>query len=394
MFVTRIIGKCPNCKIEASFGNVSLNGNVLTCGCMQCNFSQQFLLPALSKTVIYLDQFFFSHAFRAELREFVECTKLISSLAHDQLTVCPYSSIHETETHQWNHSQQQKLWEFIKRTSRGHSFSPSYDIKRRQIIQAFIQFSKKKQSSFQVNRDDALPNEINEWEDYFFVDVQQTPHNIDQTRKLKQKSIEELVNLFPAWQNGNKTFEEHQQYELQCAGNSYIEQYCQMALRIANGDLDAILDSPIDSNIVEAILQHIDNGKNLPSKLQIILSFFQSQHFARVPYEFIATGLVTVLRDRVKRGQFQNPEKAKKRLSGFFFDLDFIAAYTPYCDAMFIDNAMSEFAKDKRLDLEGKFGTKFYSRNNWNDFVAYLNSLQARKTKELFHALDLVYPPQ
>jgi len=392
MLVTNIIGNCPKCGTEASFGNVFVKGHILTRGCLRCDYSEHFYLPQTEKTVLYLDQFFLSHAFREKVPEFVECIRLISNLADDQLMVCPISSVHETETHQWRHAQKDELWEFIKRTSRGHEFKPAYEIKRRQIIQGFKMYLVQAQSEFPVTHSDALPHDINEWEDYFWIDVGHYPSNVELTRRLKEDSISELVDAFPKWLQSAKSFQDHRAFELRTAGDIYISLYRRMIQRIAVGDCSAIFDSPIDSKIVEAMLHCFENERDLKEQLETVRSYFQSPYFSQVPCEYISTGLITVLRDRVKRGSFKNPEKAKKQLRGFFFDVDFIAAYAPYCDAMFLDTTMLSFVRDKRLAIEKRYGTKFYAKSNWGEFMDFLKSINARKTEELTRAIELVYP--
>lgn len=392
MIVTRVIGDCPGCKSRASFGNVFVHGHFLTRGCFHCNFKQEFFLPPLSKTVIYIDQFFFSHAFRARLPEFVHCTNLISDLAHDQLIICPISSVHETEAHQWRHTQQKELWEFIKKTSRGRTFEAVYQVRHEQIVKGFTRFLAKEVTDFPIDRSDVLPHDINDWDNYFWIDVGREPDNVELTRKLKEEAITGLVNLFPKWRESKTSFQDHLAYELRMSGDGYVDLYLKMMSRIVSGDYMATIDSPIDSMIIETMLQCIDQNVGPEEQGMLVRSYFQSDYFAHVPYEFISSGLITVLRERVREGHFQNAEKALEKLKGFFFDLEFIAAYAPYCDAMFLDTAMHSLVSGKQFDLEKKYGTKFFSKSNWEEFITYLDTFRRSKTEELARAIELVYP--
>jgi hypothetical protein len=101
MIVTRIIGDCPGCGTAASYGNVSVIGQELIRGCQCCDYRTTVFLPPPQKKVIYLDQFFFSHAYRGRDARFLEAADRIKRLTHRQLLVSPYSSVHEDETHQW-----------------------------------------------------------------------------------------------------------------------------------------------------------------------------------------------------------------------------------------------------------------------------------------------------
>jgi hypothetical protein len=392
MLVTRIIGKCPGCGAEASFGNVHVSNNALLRGCLRCKYSQDIPLPPLSKTVLYLDQSFLSHAFRAELPEFVDAAKHIADLAHCQLLVCPYSSIHEAETHQWRSPEQQKLWEFIKQTSRGHEFSPEYKVKQVQISRGFERFLAGEKTEFAIKARDALPRDVNNWEDYFWIDIKIRPENIELRRRLKEEAVTKLISIFPDWRKDATTFDEDRRLESSDAAKNYLQQYGKMAERVAKGDFMAMLDSPVDSGIVERLMFHDQDGMNYADRLNRVIAYFNAPYFQEVPYEWISSGLFAVLKDRVKQGHYQNLDKAKERLSGLFYDVQFISTYAPYCKAMFVDNAMLDFVNDKRLGIANRFGTKFFARANWENFIQYLESIKEKKTEEFEWALTLVHP--
>ena len=74
-------------------------------------------------------------------------------------------------------------------------------------------------------------------------------------------------------------------------------------------------------------------------------------------------------------------------------DVRFISTYAPYCDAMVVDTVMHHLATDPLIDLPGRFGTKFFSRSNWQDFLIYLDTVGRNRTPELTKALEWVHPP-
>ena len=281
MLVTRVVGSCPGCQAVASFGNISISGHTLLRGCSHCTYSQRLLLPALSKEVLYLDQSFLSHAFRGELPDFVEVAKLISELAHAQLLVSPHSSIHETETHQWRHPQGQRLWDFIKQTSRGHQFEPDYDVRRVQISRGFDRFLSATTTPFSAASEDAIPSEINNWDDYHWIDVPHMPDNVELTRALKARSIEELVGIFPTWRTDTTTFEDDRRSELQAAARGYLQHYVKMTKRLAHGDFMAILDSPVDTVVVEGLMAYGADTLPTDQRLARVLAYFTSPYFTR-----------------------------------------------------------------------------------------------------------------
>jgi len=392
VLVTRIIGKCPGCGTEQSYGNVNISQDILLRSCSRCNYSDELPLPPLSKVVLYLDQFFFSHAFRAVLPDFVAATQLISKLAHKQLIICPYSRTHEVETHQWRDPQRKKLFEFIKNVSRGHEFWPHYRIKKRQIICGFKRFLDSDTTYYPIEKSDALPDDINQWEDYFRIEVSRPPDNVERIRETKERAIEQLVDLFPGWRSDMTSFKEDQAIELADSRDAYVRLYSEMIERFAQGDFIASIDSPIDAQIVQSMLYFDEGSMEITDRMKRICEFFRSHYFAEVPYEAISTGLLAVLKKRVKQGHYQNLEKTKQRLSGFFNDVEFIAAYAPYCDAMVLDNAMMDFVNDSDLRLSQRYGPRFFSRNNWAEFTEYLHAVESKKPKALEWALRAVHP--
>src|SRR6185437_14641053 len=97
---------CPQCNAVGKFGILFVSNNHVVRGCSACNFTGSIKLPTLKKTIIYLDQFFLSAAFRSNQSKFVDARERIVDLATRQLIVCPWSDIHEAETHQWPDAKQ------------------------------------------------------------------------------------------------------------------------------------------------------------------------------------------------------------------------------------------------------------------------------------------------
>jgi hypothetical protein len=392
MLVTTIIGKCPGCNKENAFGNVNIHQNLLLRGCIHCKYSIRIPLPELSKKILYLDQFFLSHAFRRNLSRFVEAADIISELAHEQLIVCPYSRIHKTETLQWRHSRKDHLFQFIRETSRGHEFNPDYRIKEKQIARGFERYLRNDKERFELSIRDALPRDINNWDDYFWVDVDRRSDDIERIRESKKQSVDQLVKIFSKWRYDNTSFDQDKQTELSDAARIYLEMYFQMQQRLASGDVMALLESPIDANIVRKLLYFDEDELDIRDRLHRISHFFNSKYYYEVPCEDISSGLFSALKQKVKSGHYINEEKAKERLSGIFYDVTFISTYAPYCDAMFIDNAMIDLINEIGFNMEEKYQTLFFSKKNWNAFIAYLSRIKEQKGKEIDWGLKLVHP--
>ena len=395
MLVTRVIGNCPVCGGKGRFGNVSVRGDHVLRGCMSCKYSTTVWLPKTRKKVLYLDQFFFSSAFRERDLRFTKAAERIRQVSTLQLLAVPYSSVHEDETHQWrgyDGKNKDDLMEFIKATSRGHEFRSAYDVEQTQIVRAFQAFLQEKSASFDLQEGDVIHGNIHEWDDYFRIDVDRYIGDIELIRDLKRQSVEGLVDIFPGWRTSPNTFEQDVALELRDAAKGYIDSYVSYAARVAGGDYAALFDSPIMSMVVQSMLYCLPEEMLPEEKLGKIGEYFKSNHFSAIPYQWVSVRAFAVLKDMVKRGAYTDRETALKRLSGFFQDVKHVSTYAPYCDAFIMDQAMASLVGDPRIALETRYGVKVFSLNNWDDFLAWMDALENGMTQEHRAGLAAAYP--
>ena len=358
MIVTRVLGDCPNCKGKNKFGNVFIRDNRVLRGCMLCGYKEKIWLPEIRKKILYLDQFFFSSAFRGGDQRFLDAADKIRSISALQLLVVPYSSIHEDETHQWSGydgNNRTDLMEFIKSTSRGFEYNPSYNVEETQIINAFKAFLSDSSPEFGIQERHILRDNVHGWDDYFRIDVGRYMGDIDLIRELKRQSVEGLVKIFDEWRESKNTFDQDVIFELNASGKGYIDSYFQYASRIASGDCNAFLDAPIVSQVVQSMLYCFSDKVSPDKKLKKINQFFSSEYFQNIPYQWLSVRMFAVLKHMVKNGAFKNKKSAIKKLSGFFYDVKHIAAYAPYCDAFIMDQPMASIVSDSRIALEQKW---------------------------------------
>ena len=395
MLVTRITGDCPQCNRKDCFGNVSIHGNQVLRGCKYCKHSMRILLPDIQKKIIYLDQFFFSGAFRGGEKRFVEAARRIQDISGKQLLVVPFSSIHEDETHLWrgyDETSKEGLLKFIKAASRGHKFKPAYAVERTQVLKAFKMFLSKGDTSFVIEELDILNADLHKWDDYFRIDVDLYSKDVKLIRELKSKSIERLIDVFEDWRKSTCTFADDVELELRDARKNYINSYFDYISRIARGDYNAMFDSPIISRVVESMMHCFPDDTIPEDRMKQVTDFFMSDYFANVPYHWLSARMFAILKDMVKRGAYKNRKKALNKLSGFFYDVAHIATYAPYCDAFIMDKPMAELVSDPRIGIEKKFGVKVFSLNNWDELFSWLDLLEAEMPKEHEISLLAAYP--
>jgi hypothetical protein len=344
----------------------------------------------LRKKVLYLDQFFFSHAFRGGEQRFIDAARHIERLTSLQLLVVPYSSIHEDETHQW--ARRDELFKFIKATARGAEFKADYEVTHTQLLKGFKAWLEKASPQYQREERDALRDDIHGWDGYMRIEVGRYMGDIDLIRDLKRQSIEGLVDMFDGWRTSTFTFDQDVEAEFATASKAYIDFYLEFAMRIAGGDYDAIFDAPIISTAVQQMLHILPDDIPPEDSLRQCALFLVSDHFKQLPYQWLSARIFATLKAMVKGGAYTNRERALQRLSGFFYDVKHISTYAPYCDAFVMDQPMAELVASHNVGLEERFGVKVFSLNNWNDFLSWLEALEAGMSQGHRTGLATAYP--
>ncbi len=393
LLITTILNEaCPFCNVSGQYGNISVSSNTLNRGCNNCKQWDYYPLPPLKKKIIYLDQFFISHAFRQQEKPFVDAAERIKDMAARQLVVCPYSSVHVKETHLWRHENQQSLFEFIKQTARGHKYSQHYEISKVQIQHSFELFKNGKGSEAVIDLDQAFHNDVHTWDDYFWIDI--APHlgDLDAMRQGKADAIATLIGLFPAWSNLKTTFSEDVAFEALGYGRSLLQQYKEMLKAAESGDFMAKLNAPIEASYIETLLYYDSKTLSHEDRFKRIAAFISSKHFTKIPFVNVSCGLFAVLRKMVKNGAYTNPVNAKRKLAGLFYDSECISVFGPYSDAIFIDRAMEQWCKEPEANLLDRYDTKVFSAHTWDDFHNYLDEIEGDMSEELKNALPLAYP--
>jgi hypothetical protein len=392
MLVAHVIGNCPGCRRENCFGNVDVGRNGVLRGCRHCRYSQHMCLPPVRKKVIYLDQFFFSGAFRGGDDRFVRAANRIAELAEDQLIVAPYSSIHEDETHLW--PGYAELLEFIKKASRGAEFEAAYEIERKQIYRAFGNFRQDGAVEQALEREDALASEhVFEWDNYLWIDVGRYHGDPQLLAEAKQQSVERLVDeVFPNWRLSQATFEQDVVAECNAAARALWATYSQYVYRLAHGDFDALLDAPIMSQYMQGCMHLLPDEMSPDEKTQQCVNFLMSEHFRAIPTQWLTAHMWATLKAQVKAGSYQRRDRALSRLSGVYFDIKHISTYAPYVDAFIMDRPMAELVSYPGVNLEARYSTRVFSLTNWDQLFEWLDELQAGMSDEQRQGILEAYP--
>ncbi len=282
--------------------------------------------------------------------------------------------------------------DFIKETARGAEFERDYNVEQTQVMKAFTAYLNGSPPEYRFEVRDAIQGSLDEWDDYFRIDVGGYMRDIELKRTLKTQAVNELVTVFDDWQRSTSTFEEDVAIEMRDAGRIYLKSYSTKRNRLRQGDFNAVLDSPIRSNVVEHMRYHLPDDMPESDQLNRCAKFFQSEHFAQVPHEWISARLFATLKGMVKRGSYANREEARKRLSGVFEDISHISLHAPYCSAFIVDTPMADLVRQPTVALEHRYGVKIFSLNNWDDLLEWLDQLEADMSDEHRVGVAAAYP--
>jgi inhibitor of KinA sporulation pathway (predicted exonuclease) len=200
------------------------------------------------------------------------------------------------------------------------------------------------------------------------------------------------LGALDAWRASKRTFDEAVALEMHDAGRRYLDTYLTKLNRLAKGDFKVVTDSPLSSMVVEQMMHWLPEQQPLLARLRRCAEFFQSQHFANVPNEWISSHMFATLKEMLKRGALSNPGNARKTLTGALDDIKHISLYAPYCDAIVVDNFMADLVSRPSVNLEERYGVKVFSLSSWDKLLAWLEDLVGSMSAEHSRGVDAAYP--
>ncbi len=390
MLITRVLTfPCPRCETTGEYGNVHISNDVLLRGCNACGHRIHFQLPKLQKTVIYLDQFFLSHAFRRKIPEFVRAAERINDLARRQLLVCPRSSTHELETHLWRHPDQKALWKFIRRTARGHQFHDAISIKIMQLQRSFLSYLNSTKISC-IYRSDAFESDVNKWDDYLSVYINTAIDDYDNMRDRKLQDVARLVSFFDEWRKEKSNFCSDCLQEANHYAELLLHLFFVATQQMLSGDIQGWKNGPAEGDFVQSLLSCMDRSTDVNERFEQVEKYFSSEYFRQTPFLDIKCQLFAILRKKVRAGSYTNEEKAKKKLSGLYNDIDAISIFAPYCDAVFIDSEMSLWLKEPEMTINERYPFQVFSPKTWPAFHEFLDNVEAQQNNEIRRGINVV----
>lgn len=396
-FVSKPFISCPKCKKDNQFGVLMINRNSYVRRCNNCMYSESYELPSLEKKVVYLDQMAISNMMKAinssssvrgDLGKWKLLFEKLDRLVKLQLIVCPYSPIHEEESVVT--TVYKDLRQMYQHLSNGVYFYSSDVVIRFQLYIAFMKWLRKDVEDITVG--DIVHGDINEWQNRIRVSVNlkkdENKGYVKDVERHRDILSWGFVHLFKYWKKEKgERFKTWFQREINSFGEAYWEAYCRLAL---SDDATELMNyTTSQQSILIAKLTNILRKEGLDHEKEIFIkleNFFRSEQVKEIPYVQLFSMLDAALANQTANGGRTQPPN-----QGTHNDLTMIATYTPYCDALFIDNAFREAIKQGEKHLGLDIYNKFYSQSNFKEFLDYLDKIESEAPKDHILKVKEVY---
>jgi len=366
--------------------------------CIGCWFDQRIPLPQLDKKLIYLDQFVISNMMK-ELDPDRPATakgikggfyrtifEKLDRLSKLQLVVCPDSPVHDSES--VVDSRYEKLRSVFRHLSQGVGL----------LLQAFRKWVQPDAPQLAVERDDAFTGKSNVWLERFRIELNyQLPGLADSLRNSNAKHTQHLHDVCVHWQKAayfdfNEVFES----ELGAIVQGPWREYLAHAARLhaaQQGEIEVNIDqhyppqsATLISHMLSDLRRDIANSEEAFAKIQ---DFFGSAAARSIPYARVTALFWAGIAREVRAGR---SEETFPR-AGMSNDIDLVAAYAPFCDALFVDKQISHLAAQPELKRElAGFGQLFSLRDGEDkEFLKYLDQIESSASSAHLDAVAAVY---
>ncbi len=376
--------KCQQCNDDSSLDIISISQDEIVKQCKNCRYSYSTRLPTLDKKVIYLDQFGFSELYKigAGTRRpdkwttfWSEADILLKQAVNLQRLVLPCSNIHHRETIVSPFSRQLK--EMQDALSGDVQFISTLEIQLSQIeefVRAYFT-GEDPQVSFEIDK--IIRGDRNAWLPRFRIIAQMNWSSFaSATRDSRDRTYRDVKGLIEQWKRQESGFDEVLEIELGAYFASRYQALQQNLSRLEcdNRDLELCETIKAAESLVSRELELINHyaieaevrSDALTTKA---IEFWKWNKNREQPFGLICSYLLAALAAQFKAGRTKLPSP------GFLNDINAIAAYAPYVDAMFVDNECAELLKHGRCRKDLNHKSEVFCLNDADKFLEFLKQI-------------------
>lgn len=403
-FVHSPFVRCPDCGAE-SFGVLMVCDRHYVRRCINCWFDDRFPLPPVQKRIIYLDQFVISNMMKELDPEhgrgtgfFHELFCALDRLSKLQLIVCPDSPLHDHES--VVHPSYEKLRAVFRQLSHGVSLRDPTTLLHAAIMRTFNCWLQNEECDAAVDRDFAFTGKSDVWRDRYRIELNYTLPGLASELNAKREVVtQQLHRTCEEWRNDRHfSFRDTFENEVMGCARVILEQagryhthYAAVAMGQAPFD-DAVCFPPAGAMLVSRMFGALESrATSWDERLRLVHEFFASKQFRSISSVRISSLFWATIAREINAGR--NPDRFPK--AGMFNDIDAVANYSPFCDAMFVDKEVSHLLKQGKLREELGDRTRFFSlrKGEKEDFVDYLAIIEREAGDDHLHKVQEVYGP-
>lgn len=401
--------RCPACG-QDQFGVLLIFDRHYVRRCKHCTHDAHFPLPPLEKKVIYLDQFVISNMMK-ELdpahpavakgtnRGFYRTLfERLDRLFKLQLIICPDSPVQNEES--VVDRRFEKLRRVFRHFSHGLGFQPPETIFHAQLLHAFRRWLGRPPET-PLDREFALNGKYNVWNARLRIDLNYTlPGFAASLRQTGENRTKHMRAVCEKWQRAESfSFQAAMEGEARAIVEEPWRQWREYAARLATAQITPVQQESTLADLaalfplaVSGLVTHmLAELKELSAELRFekISQFFESQAARSVSYVRITALFWASLARDVRAGR--KPENFPT--GSLYNDVDVVAAFAPYCDAMFVDKQVSHLATQAELKRELAPHCSIYSFRKGEDeqFLEYLAEIEKDATPAHLEKVAEVY---
>ena len=369
----------------------------MTLRCTECRYSHSEVLPEIDKATIYLDQFVFSSIFKIKAggqaplgqREFYqELIPLLRRVVLLQQAILPHSDLHSNETIVF--SEARALREAYEDIGGDGCLKGHRDVEMSQVFAYAKAYRDGTEPEIVFGPDTVLENERNAWLRDMRISVNTDYSQFaDGIRREREAGFASLKNLVDGWTASRPTYHKQLRNELQFGkhrrtGLSHL--MAQMVAAQDHGDWDTYLNLCMQDQWREyrGLREFIGGEGSENDKMRRVVEFWDWPRNNEMPLTRIFAHLFAAFSRRVVGGQ-------RKFTRGLMTDVQAIAAYAPYVDAMFVDKECAALLNEEPLRSRLHYRARIFSYANGDAFLNYLRELEHRANGEVRHYAERIY---
>lgn len=269
------------------------------------------------------------------------------------------------------------------------SLSDTSTIELAQVLEAAEAYLNNTPLSLNLSVDEVLESKRNEWLSDMHISVRSDYSQLaDGIRKMRDEAHGEMEKLAARWAAEKPDFETVLKLELDAVLPGKVGALVATERKKSSADPEIFfnaVNSPIQRE-VRTLLKVMQNaGVPGDEAGQKVRDLWASDFHKQLPHHRISAYLFAATARRVVRGQKTIIDR------GMMNDIRAISAYAPYLDAMFVDKTSAQLLQERPLSDDLEYRARIFSFANRDDFMAYLEELEANTPADVREMASRIY---